>query len=62
MADTVLIKWDTGEMELDMTYFIDDMPDKFKCQRIATLAKESDRDYGTSIICLNHYLSRSHRL
>lgn len=50
MANTVLIKWDTGEMELDMTYFIDDMPDKFKCKRIATLAKESDRDYGTSVV------------
>ena len=27
MANTVLIKWGTGELELDMPCFIDDMPD-----------------------------------
>lgn len=58
MANTVLIKWGTGELELDMPCFIDDMPDKFKCERIATLAKESDRDYGTSVVLeLQRYCS-----
>ena len=46
----MIIKWDTGYMELSPDLFLDSNPSVKKCKDIANLAKLSDRDYGTESV------------